>query len=287
MQVISIQNIQDRPIIDAIAPQDFLLIGDASDGNQVKRVLVSEFIADDDKLAIADYSFNTIPGKPTTYPHGVINWGEVQGKPTVFAPDTHSQPISTITGLLDVLDLKLDANQYTWDLLPDKPLTFPPSDHSHSSRLPPIQTNGNSFYEFDVPPWAIEIQVAFSNMSVNGTNAPRFQLGTLSGIETTGYLGGAARVTAFSYRALNNSDGFLTSATNNLPEAVEHGIAFFTLVDPLTNTWAFSVNTARSDAAAHSFAAGAKALSGGLRRVRLTTNSADIFDNGVIAPSFK
>ena len=41
MQVISIQNIQDRPIIDAIAPQDFLLIGDASDGNQVKRVLVS------------------------------------------------------------------------------------------------------------------------------------------------------------------------------------------------------------------------------------------------------
>lgn len=45
MQVISIQNIQDRPIIDAIAPQDFLLIGDASDASQVKRVLVSSLTA--------------------------------------------------------------------------------------------------------------------------------------------------------------------------------------------------------------------------------------------------
>ncbi len=42
MQVISIQNIQDRPIIDAIAPQDFLLIGDVSDGNQVKRTTVAQ-----------------------------------------------------------------------------------------------------------------------------------------------------------------------------------------------------------------------------------------------------
>lgn len=74
MQVISIQNIQDRPIIDAIAPQDFLLIGDASDGNQVKRVLISEFItddnrADDDKLAIADYSFNTIAARSDSASH--------------------------------------------------------------------------------------------------------------------------------------------------------------------------------------------------------------------------
>lgn len=45
MQSIQVQNIQDRPLIDEIAPQDFLLIGDASSGYQVKRVLVSTLTA--------------------------------------------------------------------------------------------------------------------------------------------------------------------------------------------------------------------------------------------------
>ena len=41
MNIISVQPITDRPIIDAIAPDDFMLIGDASDNNVVKIVLVS------------------------------------------------------------------------------------------------------------------------------------------------------------------------------------------------------------------------------------------------------
>ena len=41
MNIISVQSITDRQIIDAIAPNDFMLIGDASDNNVVKRVLVS------------------------------------------------------------------------------------------------------------------------------------------------------------------------------------------------------------------------------------------------------
>ena len=41
MNTISVQPITDRPIIDAIAANDFMLIGDASDNNVVKRVLVS------------------------------------------------------------------------------------------------------------------------------------------------------------------------------------------------------------------------------------------------------
>ena len=41
MNIISVQPITDRPIIDAIAPDDFMLIGDASYNNVVKRVLVS------------------------------------------------------------------------------------------------------------------------------------------------------------------------------------------------------------------------------------------------------
>lgn len=41
MLSISVQNVADRPILDAIANNDFMLIGDASDGNTIKRVTLA------------------------------------------------------------------------------------------------------------------------------------------------------------------------------------------------------------------------------------------------------
>ena len=41
MQVITVQSINDRPILAEVAANDFLLIGDASDGNTIKRVALS------------------------------------------------------------------------------------------------------------------------------------------------------------------------------------------------------------------------------------------------------
>jgi Domain of unknown function (DUF4082) len=41
MSEIVVQSIADRPIIDAIATDDFMLIGDVSDGNTIKRVTVA------------------------------------------------------------------------------------------------------------------------------------------------------------------------------------------------------------------------------------------------------
>lgn len=154
-------------------------------------------------------------------------------------------------------------------------------------RTPPITTNGAVSYDFTgIPDWVTEIQIPFSNMSTNGNNIPLFQLGDSGGIETSGYLGGAAEVTASTFTALNNSAGFLTNAFTSAA-VIQHGIAFFNLVDPSTNTWAFSLNAARSDSTAHSFASGVKALSGVLDRIRLTTNSADTFDGGVMSLSGK
>lgn len=156
-----------------------------------------------------------------------------------------------------------------------------------SIQLSPVTTNGAVSYDFTgIPDWVTEIQIPFSNMSTNGNNIPLFQLGDSGGIETSGYLGGAARVTASTFTALNNSAGFLTNAFNSAA-VIQQGIAFFTLIDPSTNTWAFSLNATRSDSTAHSFASGVKALSGTLDRIRLTTNSADTFDGGVMSLSGK
>jgi len=52
MDVISIQPITSRPIIDSISSSDFMLIGDASDNGIVKRVLVS---------SLTDYFLSLIP----------------------------------------------------------------------------------------------------------------------------------------------------------------------------------------------------------------------------------
>lgn len=55
MLSIQVQQVSDRPIIDAIAPQDFLLLGDASDSNLVKRVLIS---------TLTSYLISQLPDSP-------------------------------------------------------------------------------------------------------------------------------------------------------------------------------------------------------------------------------
>lgn len=61
MYSLSFQKITDRPIIDAVSPNDFMLIGDVSDGNIVKRVLVSSLPANSypyKNLSISDLTVN-------------------------------------------------------------------------------------------------------------------------------------------------------------------------------------------------------------------------------------
>jgi hypothetical protein len=42
-----------------------------------------------------------------------VNWGEIAGKPSVFPPDDHTQDISTINGLQDILDdLAVDGHTH-------------------------------------------------------------------------------------------------------------------------------------------------------------------------------
>ena len=53
LQVISIQQIESRPLVDEIEPDDFMLVGDASDANNIKRIFVSDLPFADRTLPIA------------------------------------------------------------------------------------------------------------------------------------------------------------------------------------------------------------------------------------------
>lgn len=59
-----------------------------------------------------------------------VNWTQVQGKPSEFAPAAHTQGIDTIAGLQTALDAKLST--VSWAQVMGKPTTFTPAAHTHT-----------------------------------------------------------------------------------------------------------------------------------------------------------
>lgn len=139
-----------------------------------------------------------------------------------------------------------------------------------------------TFVDFTgIPSTAKRITVMFSGMSTNGTSVPLMQLGDSGGIETTGYLG-AAGFGGSSSNAANLTTGFGFNSAH-AATSVYHGNAFLTLVDPSSNTWAYSMTGGYSSGTNLIFGGGSKPLSGTLDRVRITTvNGTDQFDAGSI-----
>lgn len=155
MQVISIQNIQDRPIIDAIAPQDFLLIGDASDGNQVKRVLVS---------SLTSYLIALLPEAPEPTEQSIFAVDVVPDDADVFASAGRTFGTrfkATKSGNITAIRFYKDANETgaqiggIWsdggDLLAS--VNFPeglPSGWQTQTLANPLAISADTFYMVEV-----------------------------------------------------------------------------------------------------------------------------------------
>jgi hypothetical protein len=143
-------------------------------------------------------------------------------------------------------------------------------------------TSGTSIDFTGIPSWVKRITVMFNGVSTNGTANIRFQLGTSSGVTSSGYVGAAANVQNgnATIGAAYAGGGF--DLTNNTATVVQYGAVRF--VNQTGNTWVadgvFSRTTAANGA---DFTAGSVALSGTLDRVRITTvNGTDTFDAGSI-----
>jgi hypothetical protein len=142
-----------------------------------------------------------------------------------------------------------------------------------------VSASGTSVDFTSIPSWVKRITVMMSGISTNGTANYQLQIGTTSGIETSGYLGSTwlANTTNTGY-----STGFLV-ATGVDAVTVFHCVATITLVNPATNLWMFGMVGGRVTATGV-MGGGSKALSGGtLDRIRITTvNGTDTFDAGTI-----
>ena len=142
-------------------------------------------------------------------------------------------------------------------------------------------TSGTSIDFTGIPSWVKRITVMFNGVSTNGSSTVSIQIGTSSGVETTGYAaGGVTSVGGSNNAGATSTSRFLTQGGGGASD-VSHGIAIISLVG--SNLWVFSFVGAHSQAGNSLQGGGSKTLSGTLDRVRITTvNGTDTFDAGSI-----
>lgn len=139
-------------------------------------------------------------------------------------------------------------------------------------------TSGTNIDFTGIPNWAKRITIMFNGVSTNGTSQKMFQLGTASGIETTGYVTTATSVSTAANTSTSYTNGWQIYSSS--AAHVLEGSIVFTLITG--NTWSgngqFSIDTP-----AIAWTSGTKSLAGTLDRLRITTdNGSDTFDAGSI-----
>jgi hypothetical protein len=138
-------------------------------------------------------------------------------------------------------------------------------------------TSGTSKDFTGIPAWVKKITVMFSGISTSSTSNLLVQLGTSSGVTTSGYLG---RVFDDSTTHLPYSAGFILT-TSNANGNINHGLLQIATLG--SNLFAMNGILSRSDAGAQYRFAGSVPLAATLDRVRITTvNGTDTFDAGSV-----
>jgi hypothetical protein len=148
-----------------------------------------------------------------------------------------------------------------------------------SSRTAVASTSGTSIDFTAIPSWVKRITVMFNNVSLSGGAEKLLQLGTSSGVTTSGYESNS--VIAYASNSLiiaSSSSGFLIRSDQATEKLNGHYI--FTLISD--NNWVgSSIVQNYSDRVWHG--AGKINLGGTLDRVRITsTNGTDTFDFGTV-----
>lgn len=144
-------------------------------------------------------------------------------------------------------------------------------------------TNQTSVDFTGIPSWARRVTVMFSGVSTNGASNPIIQIGGSGGIESSGYMGSSSTLDT-AVTSTNYSQGFgirSANATNILNGSM-------TIERQTGNTWVARGVFSSSGVAFCVVSSGAKALSGVLDRVRVTTSSGtEQFDAGTVNISWE
>ena len=144
-------------------------------------------------------------------------------------------------------------------------------------------TSGTSIDFTSIPSWVKRVTVMMNGVSTNGTSLVQIQLGTTSGVETTGYNSGAVIQASATLYTGNVTTGFVTGVSGYASASqLRYGTYIISLLG--SNAWAGQGNIHdSSQSGLGAQCAGAKGLTATLDRVRITTvNGTDTFDAGSI-----
>ena len=130
-----------------------------------------------------------------------------------------------------------------------------------------------------IPSWVKKITVMFAGVSTSGTSFLQIQLGTSSGVVTTGYDTAAVSISVTTSDTTSGSGGAVTTGfvyITSIAAGVNSGSTVFTLIDG--NTWVGNGQITDADRRLR-ITAGQISLGATLDRVRITTvNGTDTFD---------
>ncbi len=143
-----------------------------------------------------------------------------------------------------------------------------------------VSASGTSVDFTSIPSWVRRITVMLSGVSTNGTSNPIVQLGTSSGVTTSGYVGtGSEAGSTTGATSYTTGFGIRSALSTN---TVQGAIILYCL-NASTNVWVASGVTAQPSSAFTHQIAGTVTLAATLDRVRITTvNGTDTFDAGSI-----
>ena len=141
----------------------------------------------------------------------------------------------------------------------------------------PVSTNSGSEIDFTgIPSTATFIILNMQFVSLSGSDHIRIQLGTSSGVATSGYDMGLGEIGSSSTQGISNGlPMYLASAGRQVSSTV-----FITLSNSSNNTYNMSSVNYRRDSAQMQIAQGSITLSGVLDRVRIETTGSNTFDGG-------
>lgn len=148
------------------------------------------------------------------------------------------------------------------------------------SRGTSVTASGTAVDFTGIPSWVRRVTVCLDGVSLSGTDFLLLQIGDAGGIETTGYIAGAAMGPALNEFTTSSTAFPLSVSLNNTAAEARYGSV--TLTNYTGNSWVLSGVIHASVYAVGNFCAGAKALSDVLDRVRILPSGSNTFDAGSI-----
>jgi hypothetical protein len=151
--------------------------------------------------------------------------------------------------------------------------------NSIQSATAQASTSGTSIDFTSIPSWVKRVTVMFAGVSLSGSSSFLIQLGTSSGVVTTGYVGGGSRTSTVAIVGAFFTAGF---GYNNTTAATTYN-GSTSITNVTANTWCASGVLGGNATEPVVFTGGSLALGGTLDRIRITTvNGTDTFDAGSI-----